>query len=239
MGEDNHTAGPMSAVWFVSDFGRETKQASLRATALDSLRFVIYHSYVTGTTRQTAEQRREAVLAAARSAFARGGLDGTSTEEIAAAAGISQPYLFRLFGTKKKLFLATVDRCLADTLELFRDAAGEARGEQALRAMGEAYAATVTDDRTQLLMQMQAYAACDDRDVRETVRSGYGTLHLFVETVSGESEARVARFFAFGMLLNVIAAMDLRNAREPWAGRLLAGAAPSEVTAAGLGARVP
>ena len=43
----------------------------------------------------------------ARAAFARGGLHGTSTEEIAEAAGISQPYLFRLFGTKKRLFVAT------------------------------------------------------------------------------------------------------------------------------------
>ena len=71
-------------------------------------------------TRSTAAERRDAVLRAAQVAFARGGLHGTSTEEIAEAAGISQPYLFRLFGTKKKLFVATVERCLADTLEVFR-----------------------------------------------------------------------------------------------------------------------
>src|SRR5574338_202419 len=99
-------------------------------------------------TRQTAAERREAVLAVALGAFARGGLHGTSTEEIAEAAGISQPYLFRLFGTKKKLFLATIERCLADTLELFRQAAGELRGQEALDAMGGAYLAMVTGERT-------------------------------------------------------------------------------------------
>ena len=175
------------------------------------------------STRQTAEERREAVLAAALIAFARGGLHGTSTEDIARAAGISQPYLFRLFGTKQKLFLATVDRCMADTLELFRAAAGDRRGEEALEAMGQAYGAMVTGDRTRLLAQLQAYAACDDLDVREAVRSGFGSLHLFVETVSGLEPQAVAQWFAKGMLLNVIAAMDLFGSREPWATRLLEG----------------
>ena len=148
------------------------------------------------TTRSTAAERRDAVLRAAQVAFARGGLHGTSTEEIAEAAGISQPYLFRLFGTKKKLFVATVERCLADTLEVFRTAAGGLRGEDALRAMGEAYVAMVTGDRTMLLAQMQAYAACDDPDVREAMTTGYGRLHLFVETVSGLDQETVANWFA-------------------------------------------
>jgi AcrR family transcriptional regulator len=187
-------------------------------------------------TRQTAEQRREAVLAAALDAFARGGLHGTSTEEIAAAAGISQPYLFRLFGTKKKLFLATIDRCMADTLELFRQAAGERRGQEALDAMGKAYLALVTTDRTRLLAQMEGYAACDDPDVRDAMRAGYGKLHLFVETVSGLDESAVAGWFAGGMLLNVVAAMDLWGSHEPWARRLLEGAIGTEALHAAGGA---
>jgi AcrR family transcriptional regulator len=174
--------------------------------------------------RQTAEERREAVLAAAQQAFARGGLHGTSTEDIAESAGISQPYLFRLFGTKKRLFLATVERCMEDTLELFRSAAGERRGQEALEAMGRAYAEMVLDDRARLLIQMQAYAACDDPEVRETMRTGFGKLHLFVETVSGLPMDAVSQWFEKGMLLNVVAAMDLPDAREPWARRLLDGA---------------
>ena len=187
------------------------------------------------TTRQTAEQRREAVLVAALDAFARGGLHGTATEEIAEAAGISQPYLFRLFGTKKKLFLATIERCMADTLELFRQAAGEQRGQEALDAMGKAYFGMVTTDRTRLLAQMAGYAACDDPDVRDAMRAGYGKLHLFVETVSGADEAAVASWFAGGMLLNVVAALDLLGSREPWARRLLEGAIGTDAFAAAPG----
>jgi AcrR family transcriptional regulator len=186
------------------------------------------------TTRQTAAERREAVLVAAQAAFARRGLHGTSTEEIAAGAGISQPYLFRLFGTKKRLFVAAVERCMADTLELFRAAAGDLRGEEALRAMGDAYVELVTSDRTRLLTQMQAYAACDDPDVREAMRAGYGKLHLFVETVSGLPQEAVAQWFAKGMLLNVVAAMELSDAREPWARRLVEGAAGPQHVAASL-----
>jgi len=184
------------------------------------------------TTRQTAEERREAVLAAALVAFAQGGLHGTSTEDIARAAGISQPYLFRLFGTKKKLFVATVERCMADTLELFRAAAGDLRGEEALEAMGAAYAAMVTEDRTRLLAQLQAYAACDDPEVREAMCAGFGSLHLFVETVSGLDPEAVSRWFGAGMLLNVLAAMDLWGSREPWATRLLDGLLGPEKLAA-------
>src|SRR5215211_597967 len=151
-----------------------------------------------GAVRQTATERREAVLVAAQEAFARRGLHGTSTEDIAEAAGISQPYLFRLFGTKKNLFVAAVERCMEDTLELFRIAAGALRGEDALRAMGQAYVEMVLNDRTRLLTQMQAYAACDDPDVREAMRTGYGRLHLFVETVSGMPDDVVADWFAKG-----------------------------------------
>jgi AcrR family transcriptional regulator len=177
-----------------------------------------------GTTRQTAPERREAVLAAAQEAFARRGFHGTSTEEIAEAAGISQPYLFRLFGTKQKLFVATVERCMEETLELFRKAAGDLRGEAALDAMGDAYVMMVLTDRQRLLAEMQAYAACDDPEVRDAMRAGYGKLHLFVETVSGLPQERVSRWFAVGKLLNVIASMDLLNLREPWAKRLIDGA---------------
>ncbi len=175
------------------------------------------------TERKTAEERREAVLDAAMTAFARQGLHGTSTDDIAHAAGISQPYLFRLFGTKKHLFIATVERCMSETLELFRAAAGSLRGHEALHAMGEAYAEMVITDRTRLLSQMQAYAACDDDEIRAAMRRGYGQLHLFVETVSGLPPADVSRWFSQGMLLNVIAAMDLHRDPEPWAQRLIEG----------------
>src|SRR5881394_4114235 len=91
------------------------------------------------STRLSAAERRDAVLDAALVEFAASGYEGTSTEDIARRAGISQPYLFRLFGTKKELFKASVGRCFRETLEQFQRAAEGTRGEEALHAIGEAY----------------------------------------------------------------------------------------------------
>jgi AcrR family transcriptional regulator len=178
---------------------------------------------VTVTRRKTAAERREAVLDAAIGEFALRGLDGASTEAIAAAAGISQPYVFRLFGTKKELFIAVVARCFRQTLELFQRAAEGKRGEEALKAMGRAYVEELMPDRTRLRAQMQAYAACDDPAVCAAVRAGFGDLVAYAERVSGLAPDEITRFFSTGMLLNVIASMGLQSGEEEWAARLLQG----------------
>ena len=175
------------------------------------------------TERKSAAERREAVLGAALVEFAERGLEGASTEAIAAKAGISQPYVFRLFGTKKELFMAVVARCFRETLELFQRAAEGKRGEEALEAMGRAYMDELLPDRTRLRTQMQAYAACQDPEICAVVRDGFGDLVAYVERVSDLPAAEVTRFFSTGMLLNVIASMGVQDGQEPWAARLLAG----------------
>lgn len=175
------------------------------------------------TQRHTAEERREEIVQAAQELFAEKGLYGTSTDEIARRAGISQPYLFRLFGTKKELFLASVERCLAETLEMFQEASAGKTGEEALRAIGDAYYETVLSDPRRLQAQMQAYAASDDADVREVVRRGYGRLVEHVEAVSGFPPEAVSAFFAKGMLMNVITSMRLQDSKSKWAQRLMEG----------------
>jgi len=179
------------------------------------------------TQRKSADERREAVLEAALEEFAAHGLSGASTEAIAAKAGISQPYVFRLFGTKKDLFKAVVSRCFRETLELFQRAAEGKRGEAALEAMGDAYVNQLLPDRTRLLGQMQAYAACEDAEIRTVVRAGYGDLVAYVERVTGLPPQSITQFFAAGMLLNVIACMDLTASTESWATRLLEGCRPA------------
>lgn len=179
------------------------------------------------TTRKTAEERREEILAVALEEFSAHGLHGTSTEAIAQQAGISQPYLFRLFGTKKELYLETIRRCLRETLELFQEAAAGKTGEEALDAIGKAYT-QLLKDKTRLRGQMQAYADCGDEDVREVVREGYGRLVEYVERVSGSEPDRIRDFFAFGMLLNVFASMDLLDQRAPWAKKLLESCLPPQ-----------
>ena len=175
------------------------------------------------TTRSTAAARREEVLDAALEEFAQRGYEGASTEDIARKAGISQPYLFRLFGTKKELFKAAVARCFRETLDLFQRAAEGRRGDEALDAIGQAYHEQLEENRLHLRAQMQAYAACDDPEIRAAVRAGYGDLVAYIRRVSGADWPTVWRFFSFGMLLNVLASMQIDDEPEQWMQDLLAG----------------
>jgi AcrR family transcriptional regulator len=174
-------------------------------------------------TRQTAEARRESILDAALVEFAAKGLHGTSTEDVARRAGIAQPYIFRLFGTKKKLFAEACRRCMREVREEMAAAAEGKSGEEALSAMGAAYIHFLEADPRRLILQMHMYAAGDEPEIREVARDGYGELVRFVEQASGESGARITRFFARGMLINVIAAMGVRHAGIDWADRLMDG----------------
>jgi AcrR family transcriptional regulator len=174
------------------------------------------------TTRKSAEERREDVLEAARDVFAEHGFAGASTEEIAGKAGISQPYLFRLFRTKKELFIASIERCYAETRETFEAAAAGATGEEALKAMGEAYGELIRSNPNRLRLQMQTYAACDDDQVCAVARKGFGELVESVQRASGVDDDTISQFFARGMMINVVASMGLLDADEPWARKVLA-----------------
>ena len=177
---------------------------------------------VVTTERKTKDARRQEILDAALLEFAEGGLHGASTEDIARRAGISQPYVFRLFGTKKELFRAVVARCFRETLEMFQRAAEGLRGPEALDAIGNAYVAQLQAEPIRLRIQMQAYAACHDPEIREVVRAGFGDLVAYADRVSGQPAEEISRFFAMGMLLNVFASMEqIGEGAEPWAARLL------------------
>lgn len=162
----------------------------------------------TSGTRLSAEERRVELLEAAASEFAVAGFHGTSTEVIARRAGISHAYLFRLFPTKKDLFLGCAQRCFERTRDVFRNAAAATpEREQRLQAMGESYIELLAN-RELLLLQLQLYAACSDPEIRDVVRHGYDELRREVAELSGAPPEEVYAFFAAGMLLNVAAAMD-------------------------------
>jgi len=170
----------------------------------------------TAATRSTAAERRDDVLDAALIEFADRGYEGASTEDIARRAGISQPYLFRLFGTKKELYKASVARCFRETLEMFQRAAEGKRGEEALQAIGKAYIEHLEADRVRLRAQLQAYTACEDPEILEVARAGYGDLVAYVRRVSGADWEELWRFFATGMLLNVLVSMHMHEQPEQW-----------------------
>lgn len=160
--------------------------------------------------------RRRQVLAIAAEEFAEAGLHGASTETIARRAEITQAYVFRIFGTKKALFLEVTVGAFDRMTEGMRAAAGTTTGLGALGRMGAQYNEMLAD-RTSLLLQLQGFAACGDPEVRDAVRAGFGRMWQVVAETTGLDPVTIKAFLAFGMLLNNGAALQVAELDEPWA----------------------
>jgi len=167
-------------------------------------------------TRMSGTERRTQVLGIAAGEFADHGLHGASTETIARAAGITQAYIFRMFGTKKALFLEVMVGAFDRMTEGMREAAGDGTGLDALSSMGAQYHEMLAD-RTSLLLQLQGFAACGDPEVRGAVRHSFGRMWQTVAQTTGLDPVTVKAFLAFGMLLNNGAALQVTEVDEPWA----------------------
>jgi AcrR family transcriptional regulator len=161
------------------------------------------------TTRASSDERREQVIEAAVSEFAEHGYHATSTSAIAKRAGISQPYIYALFPNKRELFLATHAYVIGHIRDAFTEAArGIDDPEARLHAMGEAYM-ELLEQRDEIVLQMQAHAAAGDPALRTPIRREFIGVIDHVERVAGISRQKALDFVAVGMLLNVIAALDL------------------------------
>ena len=149
------------------------------------------------------------MLAAAVVEFGTHGMHGTTGAAIAARADLTQPHLFHLFGSKRNLFLATIDYGFDRAQRAFEHAVQTApEGTSALDALDRTYAVGLRQ-HYELMTQLNVWAACHEDDVRELVRRRFLGLYRWVEEHSGAGEAEVRSFFAYQLLRNVIAAMAL------------------------------
>ena len=167
--------------------------------------------------RVPAAERRDALIDAAIHEFAHGGLHGTPVDRIARRVGVAQPYVFSLFPTKRDLFIAAVERCFDRTMQMFTEAAeaydpGTAAPDaDVLTALGERYIEQLQTDRYMLMLQLHAYAACDDEVIRDRVRAAYARLLLRIREISGAPSEEIDEFIRVGMWLNVAAAMGVED----------------------------
>jgi len=167
--------------------------------------------------RVPAAERRDALIDAAVHEFAQGGLHGTPVDRIARRVGVAQPYVFSLFASKRELFLAAVERDFELLAKTFTRAAAEYDPESAepdddvLKAMGRAYVELLSSNRDFLMLQHQAYAACNDEVIRDRVRAAYARLIAQVEQLSNAEPERLDDFVRHGMWLNVAAAMGVED----------------------------
>ncbi|WP_243884277.1 TetR/AcrR family transcriptional regulator [Cellulomonas fengjieae] len=155
------------------------------------------------TQRMSGVQRREEILLAARAVFAERGY-AASTDEVARAAGVSQPYVVRMFGTKRELFLEAYKVASAQIVAAL---AAVPAGPDAARRMGDAYIGLL-EDRDLLRLVMHGFTAGADEQVGRVARHTLGeAFRLFLER-SGADDQAARTFVAQGMLINVLLAVD-------------------------------
>lgn len=160
-------------------------------------------------TRLSGAERKELVLAAATTAFAAGGYAGTSTDAVAKQAGVSQPYVVRIFGTKLELYLQVFDRACGRIGETFQRVIEvepfDPQREEHWDRLGQSYAALLSD-RDLLLVMMHGFAAAGVPEIGTAARRGMADITGILQRTGGSDE-QIRDFLAHGMLLNVLLAM--------------------------------
>lgn len=142
--------------------------------------------------------------------FGRRGYEGTSTAAIAARVGVSQPYLFRLFPTKRELFLAAADRCFSELEDRLRDGAEGRTGREGLTGMADAYRRILREDSDLLRLQLQIYAAAlDDDEIARMGHARWARLWRLIGHVTAVPQEEVLRFMSIGLLTNVLTAFGI------------------------------
>lgn len=157
----------------------------------------------------SADDRREVVLDAATRAFARGGYAGTSTDKVAREAGVSQPYVVRIFGTKLELFLEVFVRSTERIRIAFEEVLDDGEFDPASEAdkdrLGMAYA-TLLADRDLLQVMMHGFAGGGVEEIAAAARRCMSDIFATVQR-TGWTEDEVRDFVAHGMLINVMLSM--------------------------------
>jgi TetR/AcrR family transcriptional regulator len=181
--------------------------------------------------RMASDERRELVLKAATEVFGQRGYAGTTTDQVAAAAGVSQPYVVRIFGTKEKLFLAVLQRALDVMMVAFRRALSEDPELPIAQRMGRAYI-DLLQDRGLLLSLMHGFVLGADPEIGRLARCGFLEVYKFLKTEAGLDPAEAAEFLAHGMLLNTLVGIRMTDEYDtnPDAREMLEGS---------LGAKLP
>jgi AcrR family transcriptional regulator len=156
------------------------------------------------------DERRILVLEAATAVFGERGYAGTTTDQVAAAAGVSQPYVVRMFGTKEKLFLAVLHRALDMLMAAFRRALAEVSDVPIHDRLGLAYADLLTD-RGLLLSLMHGFVLGSDPEVGKTARAGFLEVYNFLRVDVGLAPAEASEFLAQGMMLNTLVGLRMTD----------------------------
>lgn len=159
--------------------------------------------------RLSSDERREQIVEAALAVFGARGYVGTTTDEVARAAGVSQPYVVRLFGSKESLFLAAISSALDELLTAFRAALAAEDGElPASKRIGRAYVDLL---RVRGLHQTlaHAYLLGGHPVIGPAARRGFADVWRFFRDEAGLDVDEARAFMAEGMLISTMIGLRL------------------------------
>lgn len=156
-----------------------------------------------------AAQRRAMILEAARGLFGSQGYNGTTTDQIAAAAGISQPYVVRMFGSKEALFLEV----FRDTLDILLDAWRETLAhlgpdDTAAHVIGEQFVDLAATRGLHTLL-LQGFVSGAEPAIGAAARAGFLEIYRFLRDEAGIADDQVQGFLGSGMIFAIMLAIDM------------------------------
>ena len=161
--------------------------------------------------RLPAAERREQMLNAARIVFGERGYTGATTDAVAKAAGVSQAYIVRTFGSKENLFVEAATRSVDKTIEVFRAAARDNDDLTTLpRHLGHAYVELVAD-RGILLTMMHLFTMGHHERFGRLARDEFMRIYRVLHHEIGMSPQATEKFLAKGMLINTVLGMRLTD----------------------------
>jgi AcrR family transcriptional regulator len=152
-----------------------------------------------GSSRLPAEKRRAQLLDTAAKVFAARGYNGATTAELAKAAGITEPIIYRHFKGKKEMFMALVERTGQQTIRDWEDSLRDFTDPAArISRLISANPMVAMRGRTSYRVIVQAMMEVEDPDIREALAEHVGKLHAFLahEVQRAQDSGQISKRFS-------------------------------------------
>jgi AcrR family transcriptional regulator len=138
-----------------------------------------------------AQHRKRQIIESAREVFAAQSYAKVGTADLAKAAGVSEPALYRYFSTKKDLFLATLRTTGPRLLEIWQNIASDVEDPlETLWAVGVDYYDHLQSHSENMKIQFQALSEADDAEIREALRVNFEAFVRFVSDTLDDGKRR-------------------------------------------------
>jgi len=145
----------------------------------------------TRARRLPADERKKRIIESARGVFAASNYWKVSTADLARAAGVSEPALYRYFPSKKDIFLSTIKTTAPKLLDSWQRVAEEVDDPlETLWSIGVGYYDHLKSHSAVMKLQFQALVETDDPDIRKALQENFSSFVDFVAEIIEDGKRR-------------------------------------------------